>query len=74
MKSKRITLDFSDSPKLLDLVRAHSVSTGQSQKEVFTEALTLYFSLAQENLFILDVAEKAFAQWDNQVDAIYDTL
>lgn len=74
MKTKRITLDFSAAPKLLELVRAHSLATGKSQKEVFSEALTLYFALSQENLFIIDVAEKAFAEWDNEVDAVYDTL
>lgn len=74
MKSKRITLDFSDDPKLLDLVRAHAVATGKAQKEVFSDALTLYFSLQQENLFVAQVAQKVFEEWDNEVDAVYDTL
>lgn len=74
MKTKRITLDFTDTPELLEMTRTYAVSKGKTQKEVFSEALRLYFSLNQENIFLHNVAEKLFAEWDNAVDAVYDSL
>jgi hypothetical protein len=71
---KRITLDFSDDPTLLDLVRAHAVATGKAQREVFFDALTLYFSLQQADLRGVQVVQKVFEEWDNEVDAVYDFL
>jgi hypothetical protein len=74
MKTKRITLDFSDSPELLEMVKAYSVAKGKTQKDIFSEALQLYFSLNQENIFIHKIAEKMFAEWDNKVDSVYDNM
>ena len=74
MKSNRVTVDFSDIPELMDAVRSLALSKGQSQRQVFTDALSLYFSLHQESLFIQDVAEKAFREWDNDINSAYDSL
>ncbi len=38
------------------------------------DALTAYFSQKQENLALLMAADKAFAEWDNEDDRVYDSV
>lgn len=74
MKSKKVSFDFSDTPKILELLRLRSTQKGISQKALVTEALIRYFAQDQENEFLKTAADKAFAEWNNPDDEVYDTL
>jgi hypothetical protein len=45
-----------------------------TQKAIVVDALTAYFARTQENLAVLVAADKAFAEWDNEDDRVYDSL
>ena len=45
-----------------------------TQKAIVIDALTAYFSQKQENLALLIAADKAFVEWDNEDDRVYDAL
>ena len=70
----KITLDLSQAPQLLDLLRLQSAQKGVSQKSIVIEALQAYFSSEKEDLLLLSAANKAFQDWDNEDDKVYDTI
>ena len=82
MKTKRVSFDFSDSPKVLDMLRTYSAAEGKSQKAVVIEALESFFAekmelaqsagLAEESL-ILDPGIDFAKQRDDNL-AIYRDL
>jgi hypothetical protein len=74
MKPVRVSFDFSDNPKLIEMLRLHALQEGTSQKAILVQALEAYFSHKQESAFILKAAEKVFQDWDNVEDSVYDTL
>ena len=74
MKAAKLSLDLSDQPKLLELLRMFAAQTGRSQKAVVVEALEGYFADRQETRMLLLAADRTFAEWDNPDDAVYDTL
>jgi hypothetical protein len=45
-----------------------------TQKTIVIDALTAYSSQKQENLALPMAADKAFREWDNEDDRIYDSL
>jgi hypothetical protein len=44
------------------------------RERTVVDALTAYFAHKQENLAVLVAADKAFAEWDNEDDRVYDSL
>ena len=74
MKAAKLSMDFSDKPKLVEALRTFAAATGKSQKQVVTEALTEYFADRMESRQLWKAAETAFAEWDNAEDAAYDAL
>jgi len=46
----------------------------RQQKAILADALAAYFSNRQEELAPLMVAEKSFAEWENEEDQVYDTF
>ena len=74
MKSLKVSFDLSDAPKLVELMRVCSAKKGITQKALLIEALQHYFGREQEDQFLKSVADKAFAEWNNPEDSIYDTL
>ncbi len=74
MKPVRVSFDFSDYPKLVEMLRLQALQDKTSQKAILVQALEAYFSHKQESNFILKAAEKAFEEWDNGEDSVYDTL
>lgn len=67
------TFDFRDHPRLLDALKMMAARKKTSRKAIVIDALTAYFSQAQENVALL-AADKTFAEWDNQDDRVYDAL
>jgi hypothetical protein len=74
MKTKKVSFDFSDEPKVLDLLRIRSVQKGMTQKAIVIEALSRYFAQDQEDEFLKAAASNTFAEWNNPEDEIYDSL
>ena len=74
MKAAKLSIDLSDRPQLAELLRTYAAQTGRTQKAVLVEALTGYFADRQETRLLLAAADRAFAEWDNPDDAVYDTL
>lgn len=74
MKKYKLSFDITDNPKLLDLLRVYSATSGKSQKAILIEALTCYFDRAQENDFLVSAANKSFSEWINPEDEIYDSF
>ena len=72
MKSSKVSFDFSDNPKVLELLRAYATTSGKSQKAVLIEALEAYFSEKEETRLLS--TEKAFAEWENPDDEVYNAL
>ena len=44
MKTPKVSFDFSDRPKVVELLRAYASQSGKSQKAILIEALEAYFS------------------------------
>jgi hypothetical protein len=74
MKSKKLSLDLSDAPQFLDLLRLRAAQVGKTQKAIVLEALERYFASAQEDEFIASAANRSFVDWDNKDDEIYNTF
>jgi hypothetical protein len=74
MQSAKISFDFSDNPQLVSLLRVQASRTGVSQKQIVAQALEAYFSHQAESALLLDAASRAFAEWDNPDDEIYNDL
>jgi hypothetical protein len=70
----QVTFDFKDHPRLLDILKMMAARERTTQKAIVIDALTAYFSQKQENLALLMAADKAFAEWDNEDDRVYDSL
>ena len=70
----QVTFDFGDHPRLLDVLKLTAARERTTQKAIVVDALTAYFAHKQENLALLMAADKAFAEWDNEEDQIYDSL
>jgi len=69
-----VTFDFGDHPRLLDVLKLTAARERTTQKAIVVESLTAYFAHKQENLALLMAADKAFAEWDNEEDQVYDSL
>lgn len=74
MKSAKVSFDFSDNPKILEILRTYATVTGKSQKAILIEALESYFSEKVETRLLWTAAERAFSEWDNPDDEIYNSL
>ena len=74
MKSKKISLDFSDIPELIDQLRLVAAREGTSQKAGVVKALEAFFADKFESDILLRAANQTFAEWDNKEDSVYDTL
>ena len=70
----QVTFDFGDHPRLLDVLKLTAARERTTQKAIVVEALTAYFAHKQENLALLMAADKAFTEWDNEEDQVYDSL
>jgi hypothetical protein len=70
----QVTFDLRDHPRLLDILKMMAARERTTQKAIVVDALTAYFSQKQENLALLMAADKAFAEWDNEDDRVYDSL
>lgn len=68
----RVTFDFGDQPRLLDILKIMAARGRTTQKAIVIAALAAYFSQKQENLALLMAADKAFGEWDNEEDRVYD--
>jgi hypothetical protein len=73
-KALKLNFDFSDEPKLVELLRVQSAQRGITQKRMLVEALNRYFSDKQEEQFIMSAANNSFKEWNNPADEIYDSL
>jgi|GEM_PF-1322763 len=73
-KSYKLNIDFSDEPKLIELLRLQAAKHGLTQKSVLIEALSRYFSDKQEEEFVIYAANRSFVEWNNPEDDVYDTL
>jgi len=74
MKSVKLSFDFSDQPRLAEMLRVQAAREGTSQKAIVSAALEAYFAHTVESTFLLKTAEKAFQEWDNEDDRVYDAL
>jgi hypothetical protein len=74
MKTKKVSFDFSDEPKVLDLLRVRSAQKGLTQKAIVIEALNRYFGQEQEDEFLRVAASTTFAEWNNPEDEVYNKL
>ena len=74
MKALKLSFDLSDYPKLVELLRVEGARSGKGQKGILVEALEGYFSNHVETRWLLSAADKAFAEWDNTADSVYDDL
>lgn len=74
MKSQKLTLDLTDHPQLLKMLKLHAARVGITQKAVVVEALQTYFAANQESLFLMSAANKTFEEWDNPLDKVYDSI
>ena len=74
MKTLKLSYDFSDHPEIVELLRLEAATTKKTQKGIIIDALKAYFSNKVETLSLYKVAEKAFSDWDNKEDSIYDKL
>lgn len=68
MASFKVSIDFSDRPELVHVLRLLSTRTGRSQKDIVASALDAYFSREAENELPL------FAEWNDPEDDVYDSL
>jgi hypothetical protein len=59
---------------LLDVLKMMAAKERTTQEAIVIDALTAYFSQKQENLALLMAADKAFREWDNEDDRVYDSL
>ena len=73
-KGAKLNFDFSDNPKLVELLRLAAAKRGVTQKAILVEALSNYFSDKQDEEFILAAASDSFREWSNSEDEVYDTL
>lgn len=74
MKAIKLSFDFTDKPKLAEMLRVHAAQENTSQKAILVDALEAYFADKLERSLLLRAAEKTFAEWNNEDDSIYDTL
>ncbi|MBI3534686.1 MAG: hypothetical protein HY072_04285 [Deltaproteobacteria bacterium] len=74
IKAARVSVDFSDRPDVIELLRVQAAHTGKSQKSIILEALEAYFLHHLENKLLLKAAEKTFTEWNNPDDEIYNKL
>ncbi len=69
----RLTIDLKN-PQLFKLLRLESAQEGRTVREIVVQALEHYLTHRRENQAALALAEKAFAEWDNPRDSVYDNL
>jgi len=74
MTRHQVTFEFKDHPRLLDVLKMMAAKERTSQKAIVVDALTAHFSQKQENIALLMAADKAFGEWDNEDDQVYNTL
>lgn len=74
MKTLKLTFDFSDNPQIVELLRVEAAQGNSSQKNIVLKALTAYFATKSDTQSLYKLANKAFADWDNPEDSIYDDL
>jgi hypothetical protein len=74
MKTLKLSFDFSDQPKLVELLRVQAAASGKSQKAMLIEALNHYFSNVLDEEFIAQAANLSFAEWNNPEDDVYNNF
>lgn len=74
MKTRKLSFDFSDEPELVDLLRFEAARSKDSQKAIVVKSLKAYFAEKLDTALVSRAAEKAFAEWNNPEDEIYDKL
>lgn len=74
MKALKLSFDFSDQQPLVEMLRMLAAKEGTSQKAIVIDALEAYFAEKLERNFLLQAANQAFREWDNEEDKIYDTI
>lgn len=72
-KQSRITADLGD-PRLMKLLKAEAQSEDKTLKEVLVTALEVYFAEKLENKALQKISESTFEEWNNSLDAEYDSL
>jgi hypothetical protein len=72
-KSARLAADLGD-PKWIRLLKMEATMQGSSMKDVLIAALDVYFAERLETNALAKVAETAFEEWNNPLDAEYDRL
>jgi len=73
-KTNKVSFDFSDQPHLLEMLGVIAAQEHLTKKAVLVEALQAYFAEKFDNAQLYKLSEKAFAEWDNQEDKVYDTF
>lgn len=69
----RLTIDFKD-PGYLKRLKHVAAEENKTVREIVVTALDSYFLHYLENRAISKLAEEAFAEWDNSLDAQYDKI
>ena len=60
MAKPKISLDLSDHPKIVEMLRLVAVKENTTQKAVVVRALEAYFSDKRESALMLKAAERSF--------------
>jgi predicted transcriptional regulator len=70
----KLTFDLSDRPDLVEALRILAARQRTSQRAIIIDALQAFFAHRQENLALLDAANRTFSEWSNEEDRVYDSL
>ncbi len=74
MAQTKVSFDFRDNPEIVRLLRLLAAEQGTSQKSIVVRALEAYFATQVDHAFLRAAADRVFTEWDNQEDAVYDSL
>lgn len=74
MKTLKMSFDFSDQPALVEILRLYAARKQRTQKSILVDALNAYFADKLESRLLLNAADLVFKEWDNEDDAVYDSL
>lgn len=74
MAKPKITLDLTDNPKVIEMLRFVALQENTTQKAIVVKALEAYFSNKRESALLLRAAERSFEEWNSPEDSVYDAL
>lgn len=74
MKALKLSLDLTDQVELVELLRMEAARGRKSQKAIVVEALKAYFAEKLESALAYTAADRVFAEWHNEDDAVYDNI